>query len=133
MEITLTTIPNAGYEFDRWEVISGGVTVTDNKFIMPNENVTVKVYFKQNVGIVETRHATSLQVYPNPTKGVLHIVSADAGAGATHALPVQIYDIYGREIVNCPLSIVNSIDISHLANGLYFLKIGNKTVKIIKE
>jgi len=108
---------------------------------MPNENVTVKVYFKQNVGIVETRHATSLQVYPNPTKGVLHIVSAGAGAetgagagaGATHALPLQIYDIYGREMVNCQLSIVNSIDVSHLANGLYFLKIENKTVKIIKE
>jgi len=80
-------------------------------------------------GIVETRHATSLQVYPNPTNGILHIVSA----GATHALPVQIYDIYGRKIVNCQLSIVNSIDISHLANGLYFLKMGNKTTRFVKE
>jgi len=26
-----------------------------------------------------------------------------------------------------------TIDISHLANGLYFLKVGNKKVKIIKE
>jgi len=26
-----------------------------------------------------------------------------------------------------------TIDISHLANGLYFLKIGNQTFKIIKK
>ena len=26
-----------------------------------------------------------------------------------------------------------TIDISHLASGLYFLKIGNKTVKVVKE
>jgi len=67
-------------------------------------------------------------IYPNPTKGKLTIVSDNAGT-----MPVQIYDIYGREIINSPLSIVNSIDISHLSNGLYFLKMGNKTVKIIKE
>jgi len=80
-----------------------------------------------------------IKIYPNPTKNVLHIVLAEAG------VPVRVYDIYGREApLNPPKggklpsegwvgggSI--SIDVSHLANGLYFLKIGNKTVKIIKE
>ena len=138
-EITLTATPKEGYEFERWVVTGNTVTIgNDNKFIMPAKNVTVKAYFKQNnVGIVGANNYSSLRVYPNPTNGILHIISAGAGAGtgagATHALPVQVYDIYGREIVNCQLSILNSIDISHLANGLYFLKVGNKMVKIVKE
>jgi hypothetical protein len=49
---------------------------------------------------------------------------------------VEIYDVSGRKqgiTVNSPLSTVNSIDISHLANGVYFLKIGNESVKVVKK
>jgi len=63
------------------------------------------------------RHATSLQAYPNPTNDILHIVSDDAGA----TLRV------------CHNDNDTTIDISHLANGLYFLKIENKMVKIINK
>jgi hypothetical protein len=45
---------------------------------------------------------------------------------------IGIYDIVGQKLLNYQI-IDDLIDISHLANGLYFLKIGNKTVKIIKE
>ena len=31
-EITLTATPNTGYRFKEWEVISGGVAITNNKF-----------------------------------------------------------------------------------------------------
>ena len=47
-EVTLTATPNSGYHFKKWEVISGGVTINDNKFIMPAENVTVKAIFERN-------------------------------------------------------------------------------------
>ena len=67
-------------------------------------------------------------IYPNPTTGKLTIDN-----GQLKIENIEIYDIVGRKIVNCPLSIDNSIDVSHLANGLYFLKIGNKTVKVIKN
>ena len=76
-----------------------------------------------------------LTIYPNPTNDILHIVYT----GATHALPVQIevYNIAGQSVGEnlrvCPNDNDTTIDISHLANGLYFLKIGNKTVKIIKN
>ena len=33
-EITLTAMPNEGYRFKEWEVISGGVTIVDDKFTM---------------------------------------------------------------------------------------------------
>ena len=69
-----------------------------------------------------------LRVYPNPTNSQLRIENYDVSMGE-----IEIYDVVGRKIVHCPLSIDNSIDVSHLENGLYFLKIGDKTVKIIKN
>ena len=48
MEITLRTTPNTGYHFKTWQVVSGGVTITDNRFIMPAGDVTVKAIFEAN-------------------------------------------------------------------------------------
>ena len=47
-EITLTATPDKGYHFKEWEVMSGGVTIKDNKFIMPNDNVEVKAIFEKD-------------------------------------------------------------------------------------
>ena len=47
-EIRLTATPNKGYHFKEWEVMSGGVTIKDNKFIMPNDNVEVKAIFEKD-------------------------------------------------------------------------------------
>ena len=47
-EITLTATPNKGYHFKVWQVISGDVTITNDKFLMPNGNVEVKAIFEKN-------------------------------------------------------------------------------------
>lgn len=46
--ITLTAVPNSGYHFDRWEVVSGDITITNNTFTMPAEPVTVKAVFDRD-------------------------------------------------------------------------------------
>ena len=46
--IILTAMPNEGYHFKEWEVISGGVTISNNKFTMPNGNVTIKAIFEKD-------------------------------------------------------------------------------------
>ena len=46
--ITLTATPNKGYHFKEWEVISGGVTIKDDKFLMPNDNVEVEAIFEKD-------------------------------------------------------------------------------------
>ena len=127
--ITLTaTATSSGYVFDRWEVIAGGVSIANNTFTMPSENVTVKVYFKQNVGIVGAGSACSIQVYPNPTNGQLRIENYEISMGE-----IEIIDVVGRVVeTHCNASLP-IIDISHLENGLYFLKIGDKIIKIIKN
>ena len=53
MEITLRATPNTGYHFKEWQVVSGGVTITDNRFIMPAGDVTVKAIFEKNTAASE--------------------------------------------------------------------------------
>ena len=45
-EITLTAVPNGGYRFQEWN-ITPEVNVTNNKFTMPEEAVTVSAVFAQ--------------------------------------------------------------------------------------
>ena len=47
-EITLTAMPKKGYHFKEWQVINGGVTVEDDKFLMPNNNVEIKAIFEKD-------------------------------------------------------------------------------------
>ena len=47
-EITLTATPNEGYHFKEWEVMSGGVTIENDKFTMPDSDVEVKAIFEED-------------------------------------------------------------------------------------
>jgi len=87
-----------------------------------------------NINISE-QEKYSFSVYPNPTTGQLRIEN-----GELRMENVEIYDIMGRKqkiIINYQISIVNSIDISHLSAGIYLVKIiteqGVITKKIIKQ
>ena len=86
-----------------------------------------------NVGIVGANGiCQEICVYPNPTNGKLQVTGYEL---QEHTL-IEIYDIFGRKLNNYQLSIVNSqlkIDVLHLAQGMYFLKIDGKTVKFVKE
>lgn len=46
MEITLTATPDTGYFFKEWQVVSGGITINDNKFTMPSNDVTIMAIFE---------------------------------------------------------------------------------------
>ena len=46
--VTLTADPDSGYHFERWEVVSGGATISGNQFTMPAAHVTVRAIFDRN-------------------------------------------------------------------------------------
>ena len=74
--ITLTATPNKGYHFKEWQVISGGVTIKDDKFTMPSANVEVKAIFEKDAP-------------PAPTEFTITVTSGDNGtASASHAKAV---------------------------------------------
>jgi len=79
-------------------------------------------------------------VYPNPTKGELHVT-----CHASHVTDVEIFDVYGRKLTprtsylaprTSHSSSLISIDISHLPQGIYIVKITAKgqvyTSKVVK-
>ena len=46
--ISLSATPNTGYHFKEWQVISGGVTIENDKFTMPDGNVEIKAIFEKD-------------------------------------------------------------------------------------
>ncbi|MCL2757606.1 MAG: InlB B-repeat-containing protein, partial [Coriobacteriia bacterium] len=46
--IVLTATPDNGYTFKEWQVVSGGVTISNNSFTMPAMNVSIKVVFEKS-------------------------------------------------------------------------------------
>ena len=45
--ITLSAKADDGYRFDKWQVISGNITIENGTFRMPDEDVTVKACFEE--------------------------------------------------------------------------------------
>jgi len=76
---------------------------------------------------------SGVSVYPNPTTGQLR-VSGDISDDKDRN--IVIFDIVGQVVFTSRLSELSpetTIDISHLANGMYFFKIDNKMYKIVKN
>ena len=75
-----------------------------------------------------------IQIYPNPTTGQITITGFPISD--MRLSDIQIYDIIGKLQESRISEIGKSeivLDISHLSNGLYFLKIDNKMYKISKN
>ena len=48
MEVTLSAEPKTGYHFKEWQVVSGSVTIVNNKFIMPGGEVKIRAIFEED-------------------------------------------------------------------------------------
>ena len=78
---------------------------------------------------VDDQNQLHITIYPNPTSEMVYI------DGNYTQLKVVIYNVLGKELLNT--SITNSVDISHLENGIYILQLSDgvkiATQKIIKN
>ena len=141
--VTITAnAPPAGQQFKEWTTtpdltFTSGTSETSPTatFTMPAEAVTATATFEVETGIVGATHALSLRVYPNPTAGKFTILDFRFDDLRVDDLQIEIYDVVGSllqsKIVNLQSEI--AVDISHLAAGLYFLKIDGKMFKVVKE
>ena len=71
-EITLTATPNAGYHFKEWQVMSGDVTVRDDKFTMPSDNVEIKAIFEEDAPPTPTEYTVTVKTAGNGTASASH-------------------------------------------------------------
>ena len=90
-EIRLTATPNTGYHFKEWQVISGDVTIKDNKFIMPSANVEIKAIFEKNAftGGGTGTGATTYPITVNSKNGDVTASHKSAAKGTTVTLTVD--------------------------------------------
>jgi hypothetical protein len=112
--------PNAGYRFVKWNDNNN----TNPRTVTVTQDTAFTATFEANTGITEISH-TSIQMYPNPvTNGQLTLSN---GQGK-----VEIYTVQGVQVGSYSLTDKEtSIDISHLASGVYFVKTGNTTRKLV--
>lgn len=77
---------------------------------------------------IEDVNAAGIKVYPTITTGILNIVQPDNSAD------VQVISLSGSIIKSEVMTSEKStLDISSCPVGIYFLKIGQKTIRIIKQ
>ena len=79
MEVTLSAEPKTGYHFKEWQVVSGSVTIVNNKFIMPSGNVEIKAIFEEDAPA-------------DPAKPVISVTGIYTYNGAEHTAAVTGYD-----------------------------------------
>jgi len=110
---TVVLVPSkAGYVFTPTSITCSNVS----------SNLYNKDFQATDVGIADVDNTnTELVVYPNPTKGIVYISSE---------CDIKLYDIQGKKLQEIR---GNQIDISSYPQGMYFLKVEGKTLKIVKE
>ena len=104
-EITLTATPNEGYRFKEWQVISGGVTIKDDKFTMPSANVEVKAIFEEDAPPAPTEFTITVKTDGNGTASASH-AKAVAGTEITlTATPNEGYRFKEWQVISGDVTI----------------------------
>ena len=122
---TLVIAAQMDGEPDSFIIGTGGdVTADDNLYQAFTYDLTE--LFEEYDGIEEpVSHLTRMSVYPNPAVNQLNVtLSQNAG--------IVIYNIMGQVVMNVEGRVgVNSINISELNAGIYFVSAGSETQKFI--
>jgi hypothetical protein len=71
---------------------------------------------------------TEMQLYPNPAKNIVNLVGIEKG------ISVEIYDLTGRQIFKDKAqSDKMEISVSKWNGGVYLVRAGGKTMRLVKE
>ena len=93
-----------------------------------DENIIIPVEEKEKVS--SDYNLSSNTVYPNPTNNYINI---DLRSENDQIISIGIFDVMGRESIKITPSEITSLiqkDVSHLENGLYFVRIINHKKEI---
>lgn len=84
-----------------------------------------KVLFEK-LDAIEENTTTTLSVYPNPVKDVVILNNT------TENQEVTVFSATGSVVMRTVISSENTIDVSSLKDGVYFVKTNNQIAKVIK-
>ena len=114
--VTLNAVPNDGFHFVQW---SNGETSNPYVFTA-SQDLTIEALFASNVSI-DALEPLNVQVYPNPTTGVVSVVSD------RNVVRLEVLDILGHVLISQTEinqdGTSNVIDLHSLAPGAYLLRV----------
>ena len=100
-----------------------------------NQAESKKNWFKEDnaiyllnctTGLEENNNNLAVQIFPNPTNGVFTLQNASG--------TISIQNIMGELVFSTLINSTNeTINISSLANGVYFVNVNGKVIKLVKE
>ena len=129
--VTLTATPDSGYHFDGWRVVSGSVTIQDNKFTMPAENVEIQAIFDRNSsGGGDSDPTYSITLPSRVTGGELKLSRRYAEKGETVTLTAVPDEGYELDTLTVTDSKGNEIDLTHKGGNEYTFKMPAGRVEI---
>ena len=114
-----------GYVYERsYENVDVWVNLVTKEAVLDWKDKTKITTTSCSDVITDVNNTTTsqLEIYPNPTSGIIHLTDAST--------PYQVFDALGQVIIssNSP-----SFDLSNHPSGLYLIKMDNRIVRIIKE
>ena len=127
-ELVLENTTELSYTAENSEAIYGVEVVAVYENNVTSIGVIEQLIFEDNIKDIETNN--NVNVYPNPVNDILYI------ATETEVEEVVVYDIYGRvqNLRNLETQkLRNSIDLSELKSGIYFVKINTEKGNIVKR
>jgi len=107
-----------------WEDVNNGVSYLDL------EMGPGFLYHFQNTPLlsINNNDIVSAVIYPNPVSNTLFVSSENNTVQS-----VSIYSVLGTKVKNISASSVNSINVSNLSKGIYFIEIYSTEGKIVKK
>ena len=124
--ITLTASPSSGYHFERWEVVSSGVTISGNQFTMPAQPVTVRAVFESNPYIPPTYAVTT----PDPANGTVTVSPSRASSGRRVTITTQPAPGYELESLTVLDSRGSEIALTDQGDGKYTFTMPSRKVTV---
>ena len=140
--------PSSDYSMFSWVTSTGGITylsdstmpqiwskppATTTYYVTKTQgnNIiqdTVTVYITNSAGISKVgNNNLGINIYPNPANNIINVA-------AKEIVEIKLYDLLGNEILSQK---ENEIDVSGLANGIYFVQLNTQgntyTQKIIVQ
>lgn len=131
-----SALPSGNYKITLYNVLTGATTTEDKDFsssagkiyTLPTFSkaiaIKVKLNFGHVVGVEDPNELNPVKIYPNPTKGSIHIDFPFAGFSK-----VELTDTIGNIIISQLVDIKQtSTDLkTNVPSGLYLLRLAHKT------
>jgi hypothetical protein len=107
------------------------LTVTATSTANSSKKGTATVTVAGTTAIVETRHATPLQIYPNPILNEQLIISNEKLVAGDK---IELYTLSGALLKTfVAAGAKSSVDVSSLPAGTYVVKAGGAVAKVVKQ